>query len=99
MKEGFWYSKYEPNLPMPVPNELAPFEARAIYELIKQKENSAKVTRYRGVSPSRLDASYVGSAEYEHSGWVWPQGFAEHYVLQYRVRPSDAFLKFIGYTK
>lgn len=98
--EGYWYSKYSPEYPMPVPNALTEEEANEIYRLIKRKETSAAVTRYRGISTSRIDKkTAVGSMEYKRAGWVWPQGFAEHYVLKHKVKPSMEFLDFIGYKR
>ena len=95
--EGYWYSKHSIEYLMPVPYVLTQEQADEIYELIKQKEKTARVISFRGVSTSRLDGSYVGSQEYHTDEWIWPQGFAEHYVKKYRVKPSIDFLKYIGY--
>ena len=98
-KEGFWYSKREPHFPMPTPYILTEAEAKKIFDLIKLKEQSAFLCLYRGMSPSRIkDGEYVGNGTYETEEWHWPQGFAEHYVLKYRVRPTEEFLEFIGYS-
>ena len=100
--EGYWSLKGNPALdiyPTPVPNVLTQDEANAVFKLIKRKEAGASVTRYRGMSMSRIDKkTVVGSMEYSRAGWRWPQGFAEHYVRDHRVKPTDAFLKFIGYV-
>jgi hypothetical protein len=37
------------------------------------------------------------SGGYELEGWIWPGDFVEHYVLTHKVRPTDEFLKWIGY--
>lgn len=98
--EGFWYSKHEPHFPMPVPDILTQEEADAIFAKIKRKERSAERTLYRGFSVSRIDKkTIIGSAEYFTTEWTWPDGFAEHYVQDHRVKPTDEFLKFIGYKK
>ncbi len=41
----------------------------------------------------------LGSEEYNNGDWVWPEDFAFHYVKMHRVKPSDEFLRFIGYLK
>jgi hypothetical protein len=96
--EGFWYSSREPHFPMPIPSVLSDDEAKKIHDLIKQKERTAYLCLYRGMSPSRLEKSHVGNGTYETPEWHWPEGFAEHYVLKHKVKPTDEFLKFIGYN-
>lgn len=95
--EGYWYSKYEPKYPKPVVNALTQDQANQIADLIKKKQRGASRKQYRGFSTSRVDKSVVGSAEFSRNGWVWPDGFGEHYVRKYRVKPSSEFLDFIGY--
>jgi hypothetical protein len=96
--EGYWYSKYETKYPKPIPNILSQEDANSIYKLIKNKERSASNTKYRGYSISRIDdKTIVGSSEYSLNNWRWPAGFAEHYVRDNRVKPTDEFLNFIGY--
>lgn len=98
--EGYWWSKHEPQYPVPVPNVLTVEQAKQIYNLIKRKERSARHIQYRGWSTSRVDKkTHVGSGEYLTEKWIWPAGFAEHYVLLHRVKPSDEFLNFIGYRE
>ena len=97
--EGYWYSKLQPQFQMPTPNVLNENEANEIYNLIKIKEKECEIVYTRGSSQSRLDDSIVGTNEYYHEKWMWPEGFAEHYVLKYKVRPSEEFLKFIGWIK
>lgn len=106
-REGFWFSVQQPNYPMPIPNQLSDSEAKDIYDLIRIKENECSdpehkndfifVSLYRGMSSSRITGELLGCAEYNHSDWVWPGDFAEHYVLKHKVKPSNEFLKFIGY--
>lgn len=96
--EGYWYSELHKEFPMPVPNVLSKYEAELIYDLIKKTEYYARKEFYKGFANSRIEKSvWVGSAEFEKGGWIWPEGFAEHYVLKHRVKPTDDFLKFIGY--
>jgi len=95
--EGYWYSKYEPQYPMPVAGVLTEEKARIVFDAIKQKEKIARVDYYRGNSRSRIEPDTIlGYAEYNLDGWVWPGDFAEHYVLKHRVRPTEEFLEFIG---
>jgi hypothetical protein len=100
-KEGFWWSKYQTQFPMPIPNQITEEEAKEIYRLIKLKEEDESVTRlvYRGLSHSRIDRSFLGCEEYFSDEFRWPGDFAEHYVLKHKVKPSDAFLAYIGYKK
>ena len=96
--EGYWYSKYSKEYPMPITNVLSEENAKKIYSLIKKKERAASKTQYRGMSISRIDnKTIVGSAEFKRDGWIWPAGFAEHYVRDNRVSPSKEFLDYIGY--
>lgn len=97
--QGYWYSTYEPQYPKPIPNELTQLEAKQIYDLIKIKESECEIMQFRGFSDSRIDGTSVGSKEFIHKKWLWPAGFAEHYVLKYRVKPTDDFLSFIGWKK
>jgi len=97
--EGYWYSEREPKYPMPIPNQLEQKEAEEIFKLIKEKEAECEIIYTRGSSLSRIDKSRVGSTEYQHEKWLWPENFAEHYVLKYKIKPSGEFLKFIGWRE
>ena len=97
--EGYWYSEYSPEYTMPVPNQLNEEEAGQIYLLIKIKEKEAKKLIARGMAPSRIDDSSVGNCEFHHINWLWPERYAEHYVLKYKVKPSHYFLKFVGWIQ
>ena len=99
--EGYWYSKYEPDYPMPEPNVLTEDEAKEIYDLITDIENDkgVKNTQYRGWSTSRITEERLGSTEFSTNEWTWPCDFAKHYVLEHRVKPTDEFLNYIGYKK
>jgi hypothetical protein len=96
--EGYWFSKHSPEYPMPTPYELTQIEADAIADLIKVKQRSATKNIYRGFATSRIDHTSVGSSEYSLDGWHWPESLAEHYVRKYKVKPSNEFLEFLGYT-
>jgi hypothetical protein len=85
------------NYPTPIPNVLSEEEAQTIYNLIREKEKIANCYGYRGLSGSRITGEILGSKEYELDEWIWPGDFAEHYVLTHKVRPTEEFLKWIGY--
>jgi len=85
------------NYPTPIPNVLTEEEAQTIYNLIREKENEANCYGYKGLSASRITGERLGNKEYELDEWIWPGDFAEHYVLTHKVRPTEEFLKWIGY--
>lgn len=95
--EGYWFSEYSPQYPLPIKNQLSTKEAKEIFDLIQLKEKEANKFLTRGSSISRIDQSVLGSGEFHHNYWLWPEDFAAHYVLKYRVKPSPAFLEFIGW--
>lgn len=95
--EGYWYSKYEPDYPIPIPNILSQTEADEIYSLMVEKQKEAKVNKYMGYSMSRLTDKMLGCIEYELEDWRWTGNLDKHYVKDHRVKPSDEFLTFIGY--
>lgn len=93
-REGFWYSKDEPNLPKPVPNS-EPFDEQGEFlSRLAKKEKTASQTQYRGWSTCRLCKKMNGSCEFSSGGWTWPEGYS-HYVKVHNVRPSDEFFTFI----
>ena len=96
--EGYWYSKDEPQYLMPVPYVLTQAQADNIHDLIRNREKGLIPVCYMGWSTSRIDGSIVGTNEFVSGEWTWPEGFAEHYVKRYRVKPTNDFLKFIGYN-
>ena len=80
-----------------IASNLTEEEAKTIYDLIVQKQKIAVKHYYRGPSTSRITGEMLGYDEYQTVEWRWPGDFAEHYVLKYRVKPTDEFLKYIGY--
>ena len=94
LREGFWYSKHEPKLPMPIPLEKSWKGKKEFLENLKKKEGKSKTTHYKGWSTCRLCGCHNGSTEFSSGGWVWPEGYA-HYVKEHNVRPSLAFQEFI----
>jgi hypothetical protein len=99
-KEGAWHYKKDAEYPVPPPYQLKTKEAEEIYILIKIKEAEAKETIARGLDYSVIDDTCIGGIRaFYHINWVWPGNYAEHYVFKYKVKPSDDFLKFIGWLK
>lgn len=93
-REGFWYSKYEPLLPKPVPND-KPWKGQSQFlKALIKVESKLSPLRYKGWSTCRVCKKHNGSTEYRKNGWAWPDGLA-HYILEHNVRPSLAFQEFI----
>lgn len=95
--EGYWYSKHEPDYPIPITNKLNEKQANDIYILILEKEKLANQENYCGYSTSRITGENLGNIEYNFNDWCWTGDFAKHYVLEHKVKPTDEFLEFIGY--
>lgn len=93
-REGFWFSKYEPWLPVPAPyKESWPGKKRFVSRLTKLEEKNEPLT-YRGSSTCRLCGCRNGSEEYTVKSWTWPAGLL-HYITEHNVRPSLAFEEFV----
>lgn len=86
------------NYPTPIPNVLNEAESKEIYNLILEKQKNAKLVGYKGSSKSRITDERLGNEEYQTDEWLWPADFSEHYVLTHKVRPTDEFLKWVGYV-
>lgn len=98
MREGFWCSSFEPNLPVPVPNDESwPGQALFLRKLFTVQSKAPHVA-FRGWSRCRLCGQANGNKEFTEvingQAWTWPEGF-RHYVLEHNVRPSLAFQEFI----
>lgn len=94
-REGFWRSKQEPLLPLPVANEKAWKGKASFLEALSQLESRAEgMSKYKGYSRCRLCDTKNGSGEFRARGWVWPEGYA-HYVKAHHVRPSLAFQEMV----
>jgi hypothetical protein len=93
--EGHWKNEEFPDLPMPVPNSLAPDKVDRVIRLLKAAQKEARATSWRGFSTCRLCGVNNGSGSYELGGWTWPSGFG-HYIEDHGVAPTDAFLDFIA---
>lgn len=94
-KEGFWYSKYEPSLPMPVGND-KPWNGQREFVLkLKKKQETARCRAYKGSSMCRICNEHNGSEEFSTKEWTWPQGLL-HYIEEHNVEPSLAFQEMIN---
>lgn len=94
-REGFWSSTEERNLPMPKAARKPFPEKEEVLEALRHKESKAHETRFKGWSTCRVCGAHNGSSEYSLNGWKWPEGF-QHYVKDHNVKPTDAFLTFLG---
>ncbi|CAK0887443.1 unnamed protein product, partial [Prorocentrum cordatum] len=77
-----------------------PRTAAALAACGLQEAPFVTVVRYRGLSWSRMaEGVMVGSAEFHdaHSGEgaCWPDGYLEHYVGDFMVRPTDGFIEYV----
>jgi len=95
-KEGFWYSKYEPSLPMPEPRTIKTgLHKYSLVARLKRVQGDARVSHMRGFSTCRLCGTINGSAQYDWNGWVWPEGLL-HYIQEHDVAPSEDFQDWLG---
>lgn len=92
--EGFWYSRDEPYLPMPVSNNKSWDGQSAFVLKLKQIEDIAQVKIYRGFSRCRICNKLNGCKQYFFNGWEWPQGLM-HYITEHNVEPSKEFKEII----
>jgi hypothetical protein len=93
INEGFWYSKYEPNLPKPVDSGDWAEKEQFILKLEKL-QNTLSPVGYKGWSTCRICNCMNGSEEYSYKNFVWPSGYL-HYIRDHNVHPSDKFKKLI----
>lgn len=93
-QEGFWYSEYEKQYPMPVPF-VGEWEGKKEFlAKLKETEKNTNKAYYKGWSTCRLCKCHNGSFSHQYKSWKWPEGFI-HYVRDHNVKPSDEFIKFI----
>lgn len=92
--EGFWKSRTEPDLPMPV--ELTePWGGQSDFLIdLEEVESHAEFDQYRGLSGCRICQCLNGSREYKTPGARWPQGL-KHYISEHNVKPSETFQAYI----
>ena len=92
MIEGYWYSSYMPQFPVPQP------QSEPVSQEFLSKLNAvqalSKVEYYRGWSNCRCCGKMNGSTEYEFGEWRWPSGFM-HYLTEHNVHPTPEFVAMI----
>ena len=98
-KVGYWYSKEEPKLPMPVqqgPDSEWVLAGRpaAFAKLLNIVERLARCRGFKGSSKCRICGKRNGSMEYSYKGWMWPEGYM-HYIKDHNVRPPMRFVAFV----
>lgn len=95
-REGFWYSKYEPDLPMPEPTTWNANARNKFLVNLLAVEGKAVKHYYRGGSTCRICQCHPnGSITYEYRDWTWPEGYM-HYITEHKVKPSPEFEKFVN---
>ncbi len=94
MREGFWKSFHEPNLPEPVASDESWDGQSNFLKCLDLVEAEAKFVQFRGISPCRVCQKMNGSREFQHNGWAWPAGL-RHYLEDHNVKPSKEFRAFI----
>ncbi len=104
LREGFWRSSKEPNLPMPVESEQRWLgqDAFLLALALVESDQSTRGAVYRRYRRCLCCGHNTGCKTRELSWgrgfeWHWPEGF-RHYVAMHNVRPSLAFEEFILYV-
>lgn len=98
--EGYWYNpRHDESYPVPIPNILTQEEADKIYDYLCRLEKRTRIRYCKGCTVSRITGETLGNSEYETAKWKWPGDFGDHYIKAHRVRPSDEFLRYIGYIE
>jgi len=94
LDEGFWRSRDEPDLPMPIAD--VDWDRRdAFIASLRSLETRARRTAFKGSAPCRLcDRRSNGSETLTFAGWRWPSGYM-HYVRDHGVKPSTRFERFV----
>lgn len=95
-REGFWNDKRDsyPELPMPIESSEPWKGKKEFLSALDELEGSLRRRPYRGWSDCRCCGVHNGTADYEHDGWKWPEGF-RHYVASHNIRPSLAFQEMV----
>lgn len=98
-KEGFWYSKDEPNLPKPKQMKetsewVSKKRPRKFSILLSHVEKKAICKGSKGSSICRICKNRNGSRTFFYKNWEWPDGLM-HYIKNHNVKPSKEFIRFI----
>ena len=94
IKVGFWYSKSEPDLPMPEAR-VRPWKGQGTF-MVALGKVEAKATKqpYKGFSNCRLCGVHNGIADMRAHGFLWPSGLI-HYVESHNVKPPAEFIAMV----
>ena len=86
---GFWYSRDEPDLPMPIAESASKLQVKTMLDVLTKLEEQSTRVYYRGWSACRICGKPNGSTEFRHpSGLAFPEGL-RHYVEQHQVLVPD----------
>lgn len=97
IKVGYWWSKLEPHLPMPEPQE-HPWEGKTSFLAgLKKIEGRSQKRAMKGWSTCRLCGKKNGSGTYEKGRYEWPDGLS-HYVDAHNVKPRQSFVDWVMKT-
>lgn len=94
LREGFFYSEREYELPVVAHSHEPWFGQVEFLNALSKTEIKLNPLRYKGYSTCRCCGQSNGSTEFRKDGWAWPEGLA-HYVRHHNYRPSLAFQEFI----
>lgn len=85
---GYWYSKLEPQYPMPIENSSTREQFEKQLEIFINFSHTSREVFYRGFSTCRICGKNVGSSEYEKvinkETVVMPSGLL-HYLEEHNV--------------
>jgi len=97
IREGFWRSRTEPDLPMPVADET--WDDHTVFGnllfIVEAKLEVQHMVTYRGWSTCRCCDKPNGSQEFRYGGYQWPSGY-RHYIEVHGIKPTDGFIQMIG---
>jgi hypothetical protein len=99
--EGYWdhddYDDYEKKYQPIISNKVWNGKAEWIRKA-KLVEEQTPFIGYRGMSPSRIDGTFVGSQEFFDTinRICWPQNYVQHYIEKYNVMPTRRFYAYIN---
>ncbi len=90
---GYWYSKYQPKLPMPIANST--MLSNENLEIICKYLDNEKHGRLRqlGLSECRICKLDNGNADVYDDKYIWPSGLS-HYLRKHKCELPDEFANY-----
>lgn len=88
---GYWYSKYQPDLPHPQDFVQEDWDHNVRDMVIRYLESGKVLYQWRGYSGCRFCQESNGTKCLTDGTYVWPEGFA-HYLLEHGVKPPRGFI-------